>query len=288
MRRTKGCVTAILGLGIAGIVSCSLLIVFVFVFPLPVRNVLILGLDSRGPEGAVARSDAILVVGMPQGTAQLGLLSIPRDLFIPAPGFGLQRVNVIHVLGEQEAEGGGMRLAAESIAAAFDMPIDRVIRLDFRAFEAIVDALGGVNVYVERTITDFQFPTDDFGTQTVTFNEGWMHMDGATALKYARTRSMDDDYRRAARQQAVFRAVAVRLINPLTWPAVLRAWGEYVQTDISVGDLLLLAPSVLLRSGSVEQLVIDRDYIVPGPGGAQPNYERLNPFLDRYFRSLTR
>lgn len=99
MRRTKGCVTAILGLGIAGIVSCSLLIVFVFVFPLPVRNVLILGLDSRGPEGAVARSDAILVVGMPQGTAQLGLLSIPRDLFIPAPGFGLQRVNVIHVLG---------------------------------------------------------------------------------------------------------------------------------------------------------------------------------------------
>ncbi len=284
MHRMRGCWAAILGLGIAAFISCSLIMALVFALPLPVRNVLILGLDSRGPEGALARSDAILIMGLPQGSARLGLLSIPRDLFIPAPGFGLQRVNVIHVLGEQQAAGGGMRLTAESISGAFDMPIDRVIRLDFRAFEALIDALGGVNVYVERTFTDFQYPTDNFGTQVVTFTEGWTLMDGATALKYARTRSMDDDFRRAARQQEVFRAVAVRLINPLTWPAVLRVWNEYVQTDISVGDLMLLAPAVLLRGGSIEQLVIDRDYIVPGPSGAQPNYDRLGPFLDRYFR----
>lgn len=273
-----------LGVGVASVVACSLITVLTFLMPLPARNVLILGLDARGAEGAVARSDTIMMVGFPPQSSHIALLSIPRDLFIPAPGFGLQRANVIHVLGEQQAAGGGMRLAAESFSAAFGVPIDRVVRLDFKAFEALIDALGGVNVYVERTFTDFQYPTDDFGTQVVTFTEGWMWMDGATALKYARTRSMDDDYRRAERQQAVFRAVAVRLINPLTWPAVLTAWQRYVATDLTIGDMLLLAPTVLMRGGNVEQLVINRDYIVPGPSGAQPNYDRLRPFLDRSFR----
>lgn len=275
---------AMIGLGIASLFSCGVIAALSFALPLPVRNVLILGLDTRGAEGAMARSDAILIVGIPPRAGHIGLLSIPRDLFIPTPNFGLQRVNVIHVLGEQQGAGKGMTLAAESIAAAFGISIDRVIRVDFKAFETIVDALGGINVYVERTFTDFQYPTEDFGTQVVTFTEGWTWMNGATALKYARTRSMDDDFRRAARQQAVFRAIAVRLINPAAWPAVLAAWHNHVTTNLSLTDLVLLGPALLLRGGSVEQQVIDRDLIVPGPGGAQPNYERLSPFLDRNFR----
>jgi len=271
-------------LGAAAAAACSLIAAAALFLPLPVRSVLLLGLDARGAEGALARSDAIMVLGFPPRSARLAVLSIPRDLFIPVPGYGLQRVNTIHVLGEQQAPGRGMRLAAESIADAFRIPIDRVIRLDFRAFEAMVDAVGGVNVYVERTFTDFQYPTADYGTEVVTFTEGWTWMDGATALKYARTRSVDDDFRRAERQQAVLRAFVVRLINPLTWPAVLSAWSQYVSTDLTLADLLLLGPGLLLRGGAVEQQVIDRDYILPGPRGAQPNYERLAPFLDRNFR----
>jgi LCP family protein required for cell wall assembly len=264
--------------------SCGIVACLWAVLPGASYNILVLGLDSRGAEGAVARTDSIMVVSVNTDTFSTALLSIPRDLFISVPQYGMERVNTINFLGEAEAAGRGLTLTKESIALAFNIPIERVVRLDFEGFVDLVDAVGGIDVYVEKNIVDPQFPTADGGVEEVRFNSGWTHMDGVTALKYARTRHTDDDYARAQRQQDVLQALATKLLNPSVWAGAYRVWTQSVATDMTLGDLLAITPSLLIGRGGMERLVIDRDYIAAGELGAEPAYDRLAPYLSEFFR----
>ncbi|MGV2436001.1 MAG UNVERIFIED_CONTAM: LCP family protein [Anaerolineae bacterium] len=118
---------------------------------------------------------------------RMSMFSIPRDVFIEVEGYGSQRINSINVLGECEQSGTGAEWVARAIEDNFNLEVDRTARLNFDAFVQLVDALGGVTVEVERAIVDPTFPTRDFGTMVVRFNEGKQHMDGITALRFART-----------------------------------------------------------------------------------------------------
>src|SRR5690606_14084290 len=143
------------------------------------------------------------------------------DVFIRVPNYrDSQRINTINALGESTEAGTGADLLRESIALSFDVTPTHYVRLDFDAFRQMIDAVGGVTIDVPYAIVDNAFPTADYGTQTVRFEAGQQHMDGETALIYARTRHQDDDYRRAERQQQVLSALARRAANPLRWPAL--------------------------------------------------------------------
>src|SRR5437763_15019205 len=84
----------------------------------------------------------------------------------------------------------------------------------------IVDAVGGVDVTVAEAIHDDAYPTDDYGIITVDIAAGRQHMDGETALRYARTRHQDSDFGRIARQQQVIAAVRNAMLNPVNWPRI--------------------------------------------------------------------
>lgn len=286
--RNRGCLwrafIICLSLFACGLFACGFsLVAYVIVPPDPI-NVLVIGVDARNGEGLVTRTDSVMLVGIkPQGF-HASLLSIPRDLFINAPGYGLQRVNIINVLGEAERAGGGPDLLKESLALNFGVQVDHYVRLDFTAFEALIDAVGGVTIDVDRRIVDYAYPTDDFGVETVIFEIGKQHMDGETALKYARTRHSDDDYFRAHRQQQVLSAFTRKLANPFHIPAVISALLSHVDTDLSPFDLLKMTPVILVNAGGFDRLVIDRDYIVPVDGGVSPDYLKLAPWIDERFK----
>jgi len=283
-RRYHGCLTTgFIALLVLLFFCAASLAIYVVLPPSPL-NILVMGLDSRGNEGTTTRTDSIMVVGIHPATINVSLLSIPRDLFIEVPGYGWQRINTVNVLAEVEEPGTGPALLQTSIEQSFGFDVDRYVRLDFQAFVEVVDAVGGLNINVPNAIVDTQFPTADYGTMTVRFDAGWQHMDGETALIYARTRHSDDDYRRAERQQQVVSALARKLINPLRWPAAWAALSRNVETDLSPFDFIPMLPPLIFSGGQFDALVINRDYILPGDGFSYPNYDALEPWIDERFR----
>jgi LCP family protein required for cell wall assembly len=263
---------------------CGSTLLLYLIFAPPQINILILGLDSRGSEGALARTDAIMVLGIDPRRLELSLLSIPRDVFIEVPGYGSQRINTINLLGEQEAPGNGPILLDSAIEQTFAISIDRYVRLDFRAFTELIDAVGGISVDIERVIQDDSFPTVDGGVTTIWFEPGIQTLNGEQALIYARTRHSDDDYQRASRQQQVLTGLMSRLINPVRWPSAWNAINSYTETDANLIDALLYSLPVILNRGRAQQLVIDRDYVSPGANGVIPNLDAIEPWANEYLR----
>lgn len=274
---------AVLALVIMPLAACTLFSFVYLLIPPPPMDLLILGIDARPGEGYVTRTDAIMLLGVKPRQMKVSLLSVPRDLFINVPGYGSQRINTVNVLGELEEPGYGPELLSAGINASFGIQPDRYARLNFDAFVQLVDAVGGLRIDVPKTIVDNQYPTRDYGTIAIRFDPGVQQMDGERALIYARTRHADDDYGRAERQQQVLSALARKLANPFNWGAALNVITRNVDTNMSVVDMALYAPPMILGGQNIDRLVIDREYVVGGTSGAIPNYEKLAPWLESRF-----
>lgn len=275
----------VFALFVTPVFCCGLTLLTYLVFPPPHTDILILGVDGRNGEGFASRTDSIMLLGISPSNLYVSMLSLPRDLFIEAPGYGLQRINTINLLGEQQQAGNGPLLVSQSIQRTFGISIERYVRLDFQGFVKLIDAVGGVTIDVERALVDELYPDEaNGGVMTVRFDSGVQQLDGTRALIYARTRQADDDYQRAARQQQVVSALFRRLVNPTRWPAVLRVINESLDTDLTLWDMLKLAPPILLNAGRYDRLVLNREYILgTAEGHAVPNMELLVPWLEDRF-----
>lgn len=291
--RRSGCVWGLI-IGVLALLLpvflAGLFLVVYLMFPPAPMNVLLLGMDARTGEGFLTRTDSVMVMGVRPAGLDIGLLSIPRDLYVETPGYGLQRVNTVNVLGEQDAPGSGGQLALTAVADSFSIPLDHYMRINFDGFIGTIDALGGIDVEVPALLIDYLYPTEDGGTTTLRFEAGWQQMDGWHALAYARTRHADDDYRRAERQQQVLMGIAKAILKPQNWlriPMATDAFFRTVDTDMTVLDVVTLAPPLVFdgATGSLQRLVIDRDLIQRSPEGyAIPDYAALGTWLDAYIR----
>jgi len=255
-------------------------------------NVLVLGLDRREGEEGPCRADTILLATFAPREGRIGLLSIPRDLWVEIPGHGQGRINTAHFLGECDRPGGGPELAKRAVAHNFGVPVHRYIRLDFEGFKALVDALGGIAVDVEEAIADDRYPTEDYGYTSIYIPAGRQHMDGEMALRYVRTRHGSSDFDRIRRQQKVVVAMAERLLNPaivLRLPAVVEAAKRAFDTDMPAHEILILAPLVL-RVGpeGIERRAIDESMARPhitdeGANVLLPDWEAINRVVRELF-----
>ena len=183
---------------------------------LPVQTsavtILVLGLDARPGEGFRARSDAIMLARLDPVRRRAALLSLPRDLWVPIPGFGEGKLDSAYILGEQYGESGdGAAVAARAIEQALGITIDHMVVLNFKGFRGLIDALGGVPVEVPHELYDAQFPTEDYGRAVAHFLPGEQIMDGERALMFSRIRHPDSDFERMRRQQLVVLGIARRL-----------------------------------------------------------------------------
>ena len=224
-------------------------------------NILMLGIGGDGHDGAEL-TDTIILASVDLKNKKVGLLSIPRDLAYPLGEGQFEKINAVNAYFEQDHPGQGALLTAKAFSVLLGQPIDHVIRIDFSGFADFVNAVGGVDVNVERTFTDYQYPTPDDKWTTISFKKGLQHMDGATALVYTRSRHGNNgegsDFARSRRQQLVLMAVREKILSmgTLTDRRALAnlysAIATHVQTDFTPWSALALAP--ILQNFSAENI----------------------------------
>jgi polyisoprenyl-teichoic acid--peptidoglycan teichoic acid transferase len=178
-------------------------------------TVLVVGLDRRpGETGLAYRTDTMMLVSIDPASRSLGILSIPRDLYVAVPGYSEpQRVNTPMVLGEIRQPGSGPQLLMQTVQYNLGIRVNDYIAVDFNTFVTLIDTIGGVELDVPYTINDPLFPDMNYGYDPFYITAGIHQMDGRTALKYARTRHGDSDFRRAQRQQAVIYAIRDKILE---------------------------------------------------------------------------
>ena len=253
-------------------------------------TLLLVGLDRR-QSNEQSRSDVIMLLSIERKTRSLSLLSIPRDLWVQVPNYGWYRINAAYFFGEYY-EANGPELARKTVEAVFGVPVHAVAAVDFVGFTALINAFGGVNVTVAKTLIDNLYPTLDYGYTRIVINAGEQHMDGETALIYARTRHPDNDFKRMGRQQKLITAARTELFSDeriVRFPLLLEQFNQIVETDLTLAEqLYLLRDLYLLDDVQVNARVIEPPlvYNYVTEGGAQvllPNWALVRPVLEEMF-----
>ena len=178
---------------------------------------MLLGVDTRADPDEGARSDTLIVASINPAQGWVSMLSIPRDTMTQVPGRGESKINTAYSYGHANAvalygegtapEAGGGALAAETVEGFLGIEIDYIAQIDFRGFERVINTLGGITVDVEQPLLDATYPTEDYGVERIYIPAGLQVMDGATALRYARSRHASSDFDRSRRQQQVLSAI---------------------------------------------------------------------------------
>lgn len=214
-------------------------------------NIMLFGIGGAGHDGSQL-TDTIILASIDLKDRRVGMLSIPRDMAYPLGKGEYQKINAVNAYAEQDHPGEGAKIAANDIGAFLGVDIDHVVKIDFKGFEQFIDALGGIEIKVERGFVDPKYPTWDEKEQTISFKAGSQHMNGTRALMFVRSRHGSNgegsDFARSRRQQLVLAAIRSKLlsIGTLSSPGKMAdlwsAISSHVQTDLSVWDAIALAP----------------------------------------------
>jgi len=263
-------------------------------------TVLLMGMDNRPGQSSstTCRTDTMMVISLDPINDRIGILSIPRDTYVEIPGYrDLQRINTACTLGNLQQPGYGPILAMQTVQYNFGIRINDYVMIDFNAFIKIIDRIGGIDVYVEKTINDPTYPSMNYGYDPFYIEQGWQHLDGATALKYARSRHTSDDIDRGRRQQQILLAVrdkvlSFNMIDDLIVNA-LPIWNdinEGVETGLSLDQIIQLALfAAEVPEENIKNAVVDWECCLMSyttPNGASvliPNRWALGPLMVEVF-----
>ncbi|MDD5528053.1 MAG: LCP family protein [Patescibacteria group bacterium] len=219
-------------------------------------NILLLGIGGKNHDGPYL-TDTIMLASLDVTDKKIALLSIPRDLSIPVENSAdWTKINNIDAFAEAKTPGSGGVASSEAVADILGVPVDYYVRVDFEAFQNIIDKIGGIDVNVENTLDDYSYPIDgqednpDYYArfEHLHVNKGWQHMDGSLALKFARSRhgagAEGSDFARAHRQQLVLQAVKEKLLtanvllNPVLITEIITQLAEHVSTNLKVWEII--------------------------------------------------
>jgi LCP family protein required for cell wall assembly len=224
----------------------------------------------------------------PQGRSA-GMMSIPRDLYVPLPDRGMDRINTAHVYG-------GPQYAMRAVEYNFGVPIQYYARVDFTTLTSLIDLVGGIEIYNDEDINDQSYPDNNYGYDPFVLSAGWHTLDGPTALKYARTRHGSSDFSRIKRQQQVIMALRDKLrttdaatkILPRI-PQIMQTLGAAIDTNLStieIAQLALLAKDI--PDERISRVAIDdtatEPYTTPTGGSVLiPVRERVRELREVFF-----
>jgi LCP family protein required for cell wall assembly len=255
-----------------------------------VVNILLLGADYSGT-GIISRTDTIIIASFRPGDRMVSLISIPRDLYVDVPGRGMNRINTAFVYGELDHyPGGGAALLKDTLLNNLGITIDHMAMVNFDGFRQIVDTLGGVDVPLVCPFADYRLNAATQSLYWYSVGPGVVHMDGYTALWYARSRMSSNDFDRGRRQQEILRAIytkALQLDIVPQIPSLYQNFQQVVLTDMSLGNILAMVPLSLdvsaprIRSYSISGPTMVTSWITPG--GAYvllPNYDGIYWMLE--------
>lgn len=230
-------------------------------------NVLLLGLDKNPGVRNGGLTDTLIVAALDTERERLGLVSVPRDLFVSVENHGQTRINAVYALARKdkiEPTAAFDRVLRDTLG----IPIHHSVVIDLGLFERVIDELGGVDVEVPCAIRDrFVDPRVEGGRRMLDVAAGLQHLDGVTAAMYVRSRHGRSDWSRARRQQAVLLGLRNKITQPkmlLHVPELLREWSESVTSDLGTLDLLKLVRQVTaLRVENLHGVVLGHQETLP-------------------------
>jgi LCP family protein required for cell wall assembly len=252
-------------------------------------NILLLGKGGAGHE-APDLTDTMILVSIDQETPDIFMLSIPRDIWMPAIR---AKINSAYYWGNQKENNsgydngvgsGGMVLSKASVEEVVGIPVHYVVVLDFNGFIEITDVLGGVEVNVKEGFIDEKFPIEGKENdecegdpeykcrfETIEFSKGLQVMDGETALKFVRSRNAEGqegtDFAREERQQLVINSLKQKLLSkeviasPKTLLAIKDVLVRYTETDINEDELAILARYVYDARENIQSEVLPEEFL---------------------------
>jgi len=194
-------------------------------------NILAVGTDSVEANG---RADTILILSLDPKTKDAVLFSIPRDMRVLIPNKGLDKIN--HAFAYR-----GIDLLEKTVEEFTGLSIHYYGVIDFESFRYIIDALDGVNIFVEKEM----HYTDRAGSLRINLNRGQQILDGEKALEYVRFRSDAlGDLGRIQRQQKLINAVIDKVLNMESFakiPTLINNLTDYINTNMHPNDIVTLA-----------------------------------------------
>ncbi|OGH13559.1 MAG: hypothetical protein A3H50_00275 [Candidatus Levybacteria bacterium RIFCSPLOWO2_02_FULL_37_10] len=269
-------------------------------------NILLLGIGGKNHQGPNL-TDTVIFTSLSTKGDKVTLVSIPRDLWVPDLD---AKINTAYSTGESKRPGGGLVLSKAVVKKIVNQPIDYVLRIDFDGFIKAVDLVGGLEINVERTFDDFEYPIDgkeedpcehtdeelkELATSSsqleafpcrythVRFDKGEQKMDGKTALQFVRSRHAQgeegSDFARSKRQEKVIKAFKDKIFSLATLANPAKVINLYdilkvsIDTDIKddeFDDFIRLAGK--MKTAQTENAVLDT-----GDGEAKRPGLLINP-----------
>lgn len=211
-------------------------------------NILLMGVGDSGHAGeTLADTNMVVSINTKTQPYQVAMISLPRDLEVDIPGAGENKLNYANAYGEMQNPPDGVGITKQTVEDTLGIPIHYYIKGDFTGLKQAVDAVGGIDINVKEALIDPEYPCEKNENRScgLKIMPGQQHMDGATALKYARCRkgTCGDDFGRAQRQQEVLTAIREKalsgqtLSNPAKITALINAAGNNVKTDLSLSNI---------------------------------------------------
>ena len=218
------------------------------------KNIVVMGCDIRKDD--VGRSDTLFVVMLDKSKKNAALLSIPRDTRVKIKGHGWDKINAAFAYG-------GQKLTRETVQDFLGIKLNNYVVVDFQGFKGLVDAVGGVDINVEKRMYYYD-PYDGF---EIDLRPGTQHMDGKTAMQYVRYRDEEGDIGRIRRQQkflmALYRHIASKNIIAKI-PGVSKQVMSMVKTDLSLKEMVEL--------GNVMRDMVEKDGLKMSMVPGEPEY----------------
>lgn len=269
-------------------------------------NILLMGTDEEITNDGFRRTDTMIILSINRDTGTVAMLSLPRDLFVYIPEWGMQRLNLAWARGENGGwNDGPFELVRQTILYNLGINVHYYALIDLSGFREAIDLLGGIDVAVDCAIQDLPLIGADVPAAARPVGEegfhvldvGQYHLTGGEALWYARSRTNSDDFDRGRRQQQILRAVWRKALDSgqlTSNPAqLLELWNlasEIVETNLRFEDIIGLVPTALsLQPGQIENFALIRTYHTQPwqpPNGdfvQLPLYETLRPLLEDFY-----
>ena len=194
------------------------------------KNIIVMGVDERPEEYDVGRSDTLFVVMFDTNKKAASLLSVPRDTRVRIKGHGWDKINHAYAYG-------GRELTQKTTEELLGIKINNYVMVDFKGFVGLVDAIGGVDINVEKNMYYY----DEWDGFKIDLKKGMQHMDGKTAIQYVRYRDEEGDIGRIRRQQHFMLAVYDRITSAnmlLHIPGLAKQLTNMVKTDLPLSDMV--------------------------------------------------
>ena len=257
-----------------GVIALILLYFFA-----PIRtNLLLLGTDDSPNRGSLGRTDTIILTTVLPLKPYVGMLGIPRDLWVNIPNVGEQRINTAYFFAEAESPGSGAQAAVTSVSTIFGVTVDYYLVIHMTGLVEIVDLLDGIDIQLEKPMGGLA--------------AGEHHLNGEALLAFVRERYSASDFSRMQQGQIVISAMLKKLLSPTNWgkiPELLITLPQVVENNTPLWQYPRLG-FALLRANfiGIDSRTIEHEMVTPfvTSGGAQvllPNWAAINPVLLEIF-----